>query len=284
MTANLSERIVNDLISNDIGFVTTVPCKQLAGVIDAIDKQDGILHVPSNKEDEGMGLCAGAYMGGKRPCIIMTFAELGLTEPLLRALKGENYKNPTPIQAQAIPHMLAGEDLLGIAQTGTGKTAAFALPILQNLAALPVPQAKREDGKRKRRPPFRVPQALILAPTRELVLQIEQAIRTYGRHLHLRHTAIYGGVGQRPQVEALRRGVDIIVATPGRLLDLMNQQHLRLHGIRHFVLDEADRMICITVFSRCTRDAAKAWSSPSICLSATPCTQEQVAASISPRA
>jgi ATP-dependent RNA helicase RhlE len=159
------------------------------------------------------------------------FTKLGLQEPLLRALRAESYDRPTPIQAQAIPQMLAGKDLLGIAQTGTGKTAAFALPILQSLAASPD------------RTPRRAARALILAPTRELAIQIGQALRTYGRYLSLRQAVIYGGVGQKPQVDALRRGVDILVATPGRLLDLMNQRHLRLDGIGHFVLDEADRML-----------------------------------------
>ena len=159
------------------------------------------------------------------------FSELGLSEPLLRALRAQNYHRPTPIQTQAIPQLLAGKDLLGIAQTGTGKTAAFGLPILQSLAQRPeraAPCAAR---------------ALILAPTRELAIQIGQALRTYGRHLSLRHAVIYGGVNQKPQVNALRRGVDILVATPGRLLDLMNQRHLRLDGVHHFVLDEADRML-----------------------------------------
>jgi ATP-dependent RNA helicase RhlE len=159
------------------------------------------------------------------------FSQLGLHEPLLRALHAQDYTRPTPIQAQAIPNLLAGKDLLGIAQTGTGKTAAFALPILQHLAARP---QRAKSG---------APRALILAPTRELAIQIEQALRTYGRHLPLRRAVIYGGVGQRPQVEALRRGVDILVATPGRLLDLMNQRHLRLEAVDHFVLDEADRML-----------------------------------------
>jgi len=159
------------------------------------------------------------------------FTKLGLQEPLLRALRAENYDRPTPIQAQAIPQMLAGKDLLGIAQTGTGKTAAFALPILQSLAA-------KHDQT-----PRRAARALILAPTRELAIQIGQALRTYGRYLSLRQVVIYGGVGQKPQVDALRRGVDIVVATPGRLLDLVNQRHMRLDGVIHFVLDEADRML-----------------------------------------
>ena len=159
------------------------------------------------------------------------FSELGLHEPLLRALIAQNYTHPTPIQTQAIPHLLAGKDLLGIAQTGTGKTAAFGLPILQTLAA-----RQSQSGPR-------IARALILAPTRELAIQIEEALKTYGRHLQLRRCVIYGGVGQKPQVDALRRGVDIIVATPGRLLDLMNQGHVKLGGIEHFVLDEADRML-----------------------------------------
>ena len=159
------------------------------------------------------------------------FSGLGLDEPLLRALRAQNYQHPTPIQVQAIPTVLAGKDLLGIAQTGTGKTAAFGLPILQTLSAHP----RRDKGRDAR--------ALILAPTRELAIQIGEALRTYGRHLSLRLVVIYGGVGQKPQVDALRRGVDIVVATPGRLLDLKNQGHLRLASIDHFVLDEADRML-----------------------------------------
>ena len=159
------------------------------------------------------------------------FTGLGLTEPLLRALRTEKYDHPTPIQSQAVPQILAGKDLLGIAQTGTGKTAAFGLPILQQLAA-------RQD-----RLVPRTARALILAPTRELAIQIGQALRTYGRYLSLRQTVIYGGVGQFPQVKAMRRGVDVLVATPGRLLDLMEQGHLRLNCVEFFVLDEADRML-----------------------------------------
>ena len=159
------------------------------------------------------------------------FSGLGLNEPLLRALRAEKYDRPTPIQERAIPKLLAGKDLLGIAQTGTGKTAAFGLPILQTLAA------DRE------RPEPRTARALILAPTRELAIQIGEALRTYGRHLSLRQALVYGGVNQRRQVDAMRRGVDILIATPGRLLDLMNQRHVRLDGVRHFVLDEADRML-----------------------------------------
>jgi ATP-dependent RNA helicase RhlE len=160
-----------------------------------------------------------------------TFASLGLAEPLLRALAAENYQTPTPIQAQAIPSLLAGKDLLGIAQTGTGKTAAFALPILQHLSA------------NRAAPLPKMPRALILAPTRELALQIDEAFRAYGRHLGLRHAVVMGGVGFHPQVQALARGLDILVATPGRLLDLMQQNKVRLERVTHLVLDEADRML-----------------------------------------
>ncbi len=161
----------------------------------------------------------------------ITFSDLGLTAPILGALKTEKYDTPTPIQAQAIPLLLEGGDLLGIAQTGTGKTAAFALPILQRLA---------ETGKRAT---SRRPSALILAPTRELAIQIGDGFKAYGRNLPLSHTVIYGGVGQVPQVKALRRGVDILVATPGRLLDLIGQGHLILDKAAILVLDEADRML-----------------------------------------
>jgi len=159
-----------------------------------------------------------------------TFESLGLAEPLLRALGAKNYVIPTPIQAQAIPPLLQGRDLFGIARTGTGKTAAFGLPILQQLAAGP------HDGQRR-------PRALILAPTRELAIQIDEEFRAYGRHLKLRTALVFGGVGQRPQVDALRRGADIVIATPGRLLDLIAQGHARLDAVRHLVLDEADRML-----------------------------------------
>ncbi len=160
-----------------------------------------------------------------------SFSDLGLAEPLRRALHDEHYVDPTPIQARTIPLLLAEKDLIGIAQTGTGKTAAFALPILQHLS---------EKGERARP---RAPRALILAPTRELALQIGDSLKTYGRHLPLRHTVILGGVGQQPQVSALARGVDILVATPGRLLDLVQQGHVRLDKASFLVLDEADRML-----------------------------------------
>jgi ATP-dependent RNA helicase RhlE len=161
----------------------------------------------------------------------LNFEDLGLIKPLLRVLEAEKYKVPTPIQSQAIPLMLEGKDVLGIAQTGTGKTAAFGLPILQVLS------------KMETRPITRSTRALILAPTRELVIQIGEALRTYGREVPLRHTVIYGGVGQNPQVAAMKRGVDILAATPGRLLDLIDQKFVRLDHVTHFVLDEADRML-----------------------------------------
>ncbi|OGV58005.1 MAG: DEAD/DEAH box helicase [Lentisphaerae bacterium RIFOXYA12_FULL_48_11] len=154
-----------------------------------------------------------------------------LIAPIQRAVSEEGYSTPTPIQQKTIPGVLAGRDILGCAQTGTGKTAAFTLPILQYLT----------EHKRQLSP--RTPRVLILAPTRELAAQIGESISTYGRHMHVKHTVIFGGVGQFPQVQALAQGVDILVATPGRLLDLMNQRHVRLGGIEVFVLDEADRML-----------------------------------------
>jgi ATP-dependent RNA helicase RhlE len=162
---------------------------------------------------------------------ISNFSDLGLAEPIQRALIAKNYITPTPIQTRAIPELLKGKDVLGIAQTGTGKTAAFALPILQRLS--------RCQGKRR----ARSPRALILAPTRELAIQIGDEFRAYGKHLHLRISVIFGGVSQVPQVKALGRGVDIVVATPGRLLDLMNQRQISLGDVEHLVLDEADRML-----------------------------------------
>ena len=159
------------------------------------------------------------------------FTDLGLIEPLLNALTAEGYTQPTPIQTAAIPFLLEGHDLLGIAQTGTGKTAAFALPILQWLS--------EAEG----RPEPKTASVLILTPTRELAVQIAQSFATYGRNLKTSRCLIYGGVGQNPQVNAMRRGVDIIIATPGRLLDLMQQGHVKLNGVETFVLDEADRML-----------------------------------------
>ncbi|MBB2200372.1 DEAD/DEAH box helicase [Gluconacetobacter tumulisoli] len=160
-----------------------------------------------------------------------TFSDLQLAEPLLRALNEEGYTTPTPIQAGAIPHLLAGRDLLGLAQTGTGKTAAFALPILHRLLT----HHGRANPKGAR--------ALVLAPTRELASQIDESFKAYARHMRLSHAVIFGGVGQGRQVEAMRRGVDVLVAAPGRLLDLMGQGHVDLSGLEVLVLDEADRML-----------------------------------------
>ena len=160
-----------------------------------------------------------------------TFSDLDLIEPLLSAVAAEGYTIPTPIQAAAIPHLLAGRDVLGIAQTGTGKTAAFALPILQRL----------HESKRRAQP--KSARTLILTPTRELAVQIGEGFGTYGRNLQLRHTVVFGGVGQNPQVQALARGLDVLVATPGRLLDLIEQGFIKLDSVEIFVLDEADRML-----------------------------------------
>ena len=162
---------------------------------------------------------------------LATFSDLGLIEPIQRAIRAESYATPTPIQAKAIPLLLAGRDLLGCAQTGTGKTAAFALPILHRLSGDP-----RRAGPKACR-------ALVLTPTRELAAQIRTSFATYGRYLELKSTVVFGGVGQDPQVKALARGVDVLVATPGRLLDLMGQGLVRLDRLEVFVLDEADRML-----------------------------------------
>jgi ATP-dependent RNA helicase RhlE len=161
----------------------------------------------------------------------MSFQNLNIIDPLQRALAKEGYIAPTPIQMQAIPHLLKGKDLMGIAQTGTGKTAAFVLPILQRMSKelkVPIPG---------------VPRVLVLAPTRELAAQIGQSFATYGQFLRFRHTVIFGGVRQEQQVKILSRGVDILVATPGRLIDLMNQGYIKLKGVEFFVLDEIDRML-----------------------------------------
>lgn len=161
----------------------------------------------------------------------MQFQSLNIIEPILKSLKEEGYTTPTPIQAQAIPILLKGIDLLGCAQTGTGKTAAFAIPILQLLTA-----SHNNEKKRKIR-------SLIVTPTRELAIQIEESFKNYGRYTNLKCAVIFGGVGQKAQTDALDRGVDILVATPGRLLDLMNQGFITLKDIEFFVLDEADRML-----------------------------------------
>lgn len=161
----------------------------------------------------------------------MSFGNLNIIAPLQQALAKEGYTEPTPIQMQAIPFLLQGKDLMGIAQTGTGKTAAFVLPILQRMS----------ENYKSSIPG--TPRVLVLAPTRELAAQIDQSFATYGQFLRFRHLAIFGGVRQGPQVRILSRGVDILVATPGRLLDLMNQGFIKLKGVEFFVLDEIDRML-----------------------------------------
>ena len=159
----------------------------------------------------------------------MTFKQLGLSAPILNALEEQGYVKPSPIQEKAIPPALTGRDVLGCAQTGTGKTCAFAAPILQQL-----------DQRPAQGHPIR---ALILTPTRELAIQIGESFDAYGKYLKLRHTVIFGGVGQNPQVEAIKRGVDVLVATPGRLMDLYQQGFVALDKLEIFVLDEADRML-----------------------------------------
>ncbi len=203
----------------------------------------------------------------------MTFDELDIAEPILRAVREKGYDEPTPIQQQAIPVVARGNDIFGIAQTGTGKTAAFAIPILQTLweekvrraaetgAEDPVAEVTGENRQHSRRRKDRrgrnhgKPQdnrdnrdnrpirALILTPTRELALQIDECFTDYGKYTGLRHTAIFGGVKQGPQTDRLRRGIDILIATPGRLLDLMGQGEIKLDGLTTLVLDEADRML-----------------------------------------
>ncbi len=159
------------------------------------------------------------------------FKGLNLAQPILRAINDEGYTTPTPIQGKSIPTLLQGRDLLGVAQTGTGKTAAFALPLLHRLAEKNI---KAKSGQ---------PRALILAPTRELAIQIGDSLKTYGRHLHLRTSVVFGGASIRPQINALSRGLHVLVATPGRLMDLMRQGHVRFDAVEVFILDEADRML-----------------------------------------
>src|SRR6267154_800753 len=161
----------------------------------------------------------------------MPFRALNLSPEMVQAVRDAGYTEPTPIQVAAIPLISAGHDIIGIAQTGTGKTAAFVLPILMKLAA------SKQKGQR------RVPRALVVAPTRELVVQIEENVRAYAKHVPLRMATVFGGVSERPQIEALRSGVDLIVATPGRLIDLMEQRVANLSGVEFLVLDEADRML-----------------------------------------
>jgi ATP-dependent RNA helicase RhlE len=160
----------------------------------------------------------------------MSFESLGLAPALLRALAEQGYAEPTPIQAAAIPVVLEGGDLLAAAQTGTGKTAAFSLPLLQHLSTAGATQTRR-------------PRALVLTPTRELAAQVHDNLRDYGKHLRISSTTIFGGVSMGPQMQALRRGVDIVIATPGRLIDHMQQRSIDLSGVEVLVLDEADRML-----------------------------------------
>ncbi len=162
----------------------------------------------------------------------MSFNNLRLIEPILAALSKEGYTTPTPVQQQSIPQILEGRDLLGCAQTGTGKTAAFTIPVLQLMHQ----HLNHHSGRRRI-------QTLILTPTRELAIQIGESIKAYGHFLPFKHQVIYGGVSQVPQVQAIRQGVDILVATPGRLMDLMKQNVLHLNDIKYFILDEADRML-----------------------------------------
>jgi ATP-dependent RNA helicase RhlE len=182
---------------------------------------------PAHRRDVG----AAEACGPKKELQLKNFTELGLVPPLLKALQGEGYVTPTPIQAKAIPVVLTGRDLLGIAQTGTGKTAAFALPIIQRIAA------------NKRNAMHRGCRVLVLSPTRELATQIADSFRRYGRHIDLTVAVVFGGVGHVPQVNTLARGVDVLVATPGRLLDHLRGRSLNLAGTEILVLDEADQML-----------------------------------------
>jgi ATP-dependent RNA helicase RhlE len=162
----------------------------------------------------------------------MIFKELGIIEPILKALTDEGYTKPTPIQEEAIPQLLAGKDLLGCAQTGTGKTAAFAIPLLQNIY-------NSEKGSKG----AKYIKGLILAPTRELAIQIGENVTSYGRYMEIKNTEIFGGVSQNPQTRAIKAGVDILIATPGRLIDLINQGFIDLSSVNYLILDEADRML-----------------------------------------
>jgi len=178
----------------------------------------------------------------------MNFRSLGLSEPILRAVESEGYTTPFPIQSEAIPHIIAARDLVGCAQTGTGKTAAFALPILHRLTCA-------DHAPSPRRRPIR---ALVLSPTRELASQIAASFHAYGRHTGLRHVVVFGGVSQQPQTRKLQQGVDILVATPGRLLDLMDQGFIDLRAVEILVLDEADRMLDMGFLPDVRRIIAKA--------------------------
>ena len=173
----------------------------------------------------------------------MSFETLGLGPKLLQTVADAGYVTATPIQHSAIPHILGGRDLIGIAQTGTGKTAAFALPIVERLSQTP------QHG--------RAPRVLVVAPTRELAAQIDEAFRTLGRRHHIRCATVFGGVGEQPQIQALRRGVDVVVATPGRLIDLMDSGHVSLASVLTLVLDEADRMLDMGFLPQIRRIVAK---------------------------
>ncbi|MCX7416925.1 MAG: DEAD/DEAH box helicase [Planctomycetia bacterium] len=178
----------------------------------------------------------------------MTFESLGLTKPVLEALVAEGYTEPTPIQAKAVPHVLAGRDLFGCAQTGTGKTAAFALPLIERMLAKP-----QQPGPRRCR-------VLVLAPTRELAGQIYQSFRAYGKNANVKSAVIYGGVNQRPQAAAMMRGVDVLVATPGRLLDLINQRLVDIRAVEFLVLDEALFTTCDASLPCCPKTVKRSFS------------------------
>ena len=181
----------------------------------------------------------------------MPFRALNLSPQIVQAVRDAGYTEPTPIQIAAIPLILAGHDVIGIAQTGTGKTAAFVLPILMKLAESKQTVTQAHNAARNRQSGRRLaaessgrgPRALVVAPTRELVVQIEENVRAYAKHVPLRMATVFGGVSERPQIEALRSGVDLVVATPGRLIDLMDQRVANLSGVEFLVLDEADRML-----------------------------------------
>jgi ATP-dependent RNA helicase RhlE len=198
-----------------------------------------MLKAPQSKI-ERKSRCAVAL--NRRQCRLMPFRALHLSPQILQAVRDSGYTEPTPIQIAAIPLILAGHDVIGIAQTGTGKTAAFVLPILMKLAESRQTVARHGEltVNRHNAHPLR---ALVLAPTRELVVQIEENVRAYGKHVPLRVATVFGGVSERPQIEALRSGVDLVVATPGRLIDLMEQGAANLSGVEFVVLDEADRML-----------------------------------------
>ncbi len=224
------------------------PVKRAAPTAHAAAESAAPVIVTKPVDTTSLAFAAAATLSG------IDFGSLGLVPALLNTLANEGYSTPTPIQAKAIPIILAGRDVLGCAQTGTGKTAAFALPIIQRLMAHPdaamkptaddiMPEHASGRSRSKANGNNRLPRVLVLAPTRELAQQIADSFGTYGRGTGLRHTVIYGGVSQFHQVKALQTGVDIVVATPGRLMDLMQQRHVDLRNVTTFILDEADRML-----------------------------------------